>query len=87
MKWSIESSPDVKLVKGRSLVEHAVGSLGELNLLQCLDLSRLAERAGTVNPLSLHARTVAQASSPTHRFDLQRASNDRPCTRRRSIPS
>jgi hypothetical protein len=72
MKWNIDSSPDVKLVKGRLLIEHLVGSLGELNLLQRLDLSRLAESAETVNPHSLHAHTVAQAGSPTHRFDLQR---------------
>jgi hypothetical protein len=78
MKWNIDSSPDVKLVKGRSLIEHSVSSLGGLNLLQRLDLSRLAESTGTVNPLSLHAHVVAQAGSPALRFDLQRASSDRP---------
>jgi hypothetical protein len=43
-----------------------------------LIFSRLAESARTVNPLSLHAHLVAQAGSPTHRFDLQGACSDRP---------
>src|SRR6266702_5301866 len=53
IKWDIKVSPDVKLFKGRLLVEHSVRSLGEVTLCNAFIFSRLADGAERVNPVSL----------------------------------
>ncbi|MVT49196.1 hypothetical protein GPL17_01695 [Bradyrhizobium yuanmingense] len=63
MKWNMESSPDVKLFKGRLLIEHEVRSLGELTSCNAFIFSRLADSAERVNPVSLQA-LAAQARAP-----------------------
>jgi hypothetical protein len=60
---NIKSSPDVKLFKGRLLIEHPVRSLGELTSCNAFIFSRLADSVERVNPVSLQAQ-AARARAP-----------------------
>jgi hypothetical protein len=60
---NIKISPDVKLFKGRLLVEHPVRSLGEPTSCNAFIFPRLADSAERVNPVSLQAQ-AARARAP-----------------------
>jgi hypothetical protein len=72
MKLDIKSSPDVKLFKGRLLVEHPVRSLGDLSSCNAFIFSRLADSAERVNPVSLQAQ-AAHARAPQRSVKLYNA--------------